>query len=87
MSVAGGRGLGSQYYSLRWNNHPVNLVTVFTGLYQVSQQPASAAADCSVFVLRPENSHFQKYVHNSYRVVMQLPKCHNSYLTSANTRM
>lgn len=40
MSAAGGRGLGSQYYSLRWNNHPVNLVTVFTGLYQVSQQPA-----------------------------------------------
>ena len=36
MSVAGSRGLGSQYYSLRWNNHPVNLVTVFTGLYQVS---------------------------------------------------
>ena len=51
MSVAGGRGLGSQYYSLRWNNHPVNLVTVFTGLYQVSQQPAlqlqTAPCSCS----------------------------------------
>ena len=51
MSVSGGRGLGSQYYSLRWNNHPVNLVTVFTGLYQVSQQPAlqlqTAPSSCS----------------------------------------
>ena len=26
---------GSQYYSLRWNNHPLNLVNVFTNLYQV----------------------------------------------------
>ena len=37
MSIGGtgGGGLGSQYYSLRWNNHPINLVSVFTGLYQV----------------------------------------------------
>jgi len=27
-------GSGSQYYSLRWNNHPINLVSVFTNLYQ-----------------------------------------------------
>ena len=26
----------TQYFSLRWNNHPVNLVSVFTGLYQVT---------------------------------------------------
>ena len=26
--------LSNQDYSLRWNNHPVNLVSVFTGLYQ-----------------------------------------------------
>ena len=31
----GGSNPGSQYFSLRWNNHPVNLVSVFTGLYQV----------------------------------------------------
>ena len=30
-------GTGSQYYSLRWNNHPINLVTVFTNLYQVTK--------------------------------------------------
>ena len=35
----GGGGLGSQYYSLRWNNHPINLVSVFTGLYQVDRFP------------------------------------------------
>ena len=29
-------GAAAQYFSLRWNNHPVNLVSVFTGLYQVS---------------------------------------------------
>ncbi len=38
-SMGGGGGSGSnpgsQYFSLRWNNHPVNLVSVFTGLYQV----------------------------------------------------
>ena len=28
-------GAAAQYFSLRWNNHPVNLVSVFTGLYQV----------------------------------------------------
>lgn len=27
-------GAGTQYFSLRWNNHPVNLVSVFTDLYQ-----------------------------------------------------
>ena len=34
VSVMSG-GAGSQYYSLRWNNHPLNLVSVFTNLYQV----------------------------------------------------
>ncbi len=35
----GGSNPGSQYFSLRWNNHPVNLVSVFTGLYQVKLNP------------------------------------------------
>ena len=29
----------------RWNNHPVNLVSVFTGLYQVDQR--DDVVDCS----------------------------------------
>ena len=33
--ASSGNNPGSQYFSLRWNNHPVNLVSVFTGLYQV----------------------------------------------------
>ena len=32
---AGALGVGgpAQYFSLRWNNHPANLVSVFSGLY------------------------------------------------------
>ena len=26
-------GAGPQFFSLRWNNHPANLVSVFSGLY------------------------------------------------------
>ena len=33
-------GAAAQYFSLRWNNHPVNLVSVFTGLYQVGAESA-----------------------------------------------
>ncbi len=29
---SGGSG-GPQYFSLRWNNHPSNLVSVFSGLF------------------------------------------------------
>jgi BTB/POZ domain len=29
-----GGGQGARYFSLRWNSHPVELVTGFTGLYQ-----------------------------------------------------
>lgn len=28
-----GGGGGPQYFSLRWNNHPANLVSVFSGLF------------------------------------------------------
>jgi len=31
--MSGGTG-STQYFSLRWNNHPVNMVSVFTTLYQ-----------------------------------------------------
>lgn len=30
---SGGGGPSPQYFSLRWNNHPANLVSVFSGLY------------------------------------------------------
>ena len=51
MSIGGtgGGGLGSQYYSLRWNNHPINLVSVFTGLYQVEHFIVSAWRCCYTF--------------------------------------
>ena len=38
-----GGGSGTQYFSLRWNNHPVNLVSVFTGLYQVERDKSYVA--------------------------------------------
>lgn len=41
-------GAAAQYFSLRWNNHPVNLVSVFTGLYQVGPRVTVAL----VLVLR-----------------------------------
>jgi hypothetical protein len=31
--AAGGPHPPPQYFSLRWNNHPANLVSVFSGLY------------------------------------------------------
>jgi len=43
----------SQYFSLRWNNHPVNLVSVFTGLYQ-----AESLVDVS---LAAEGRHVQAH--------------------------
>jgi len=42
-----------QFFSLRWNNHPVNLVTVFTGLYQ-----AKSLVDVS---LAAEGKHLQAH--------------------------
>ncbi len=32
-SAASATGASPQYFSLRWNNHPSNLVTVFSGLF------------------------------------------------------
>jgi len=46
-------GAGTQYFSLRWNNHPVNLVSVFTGLYQ-----AESLVDVS---LAAEGKHLQAH--------------------------
>lgn len=46
-------GTGTQYFSLRWNNHPVNLVSVFTGLYQ-----AESLVDVS---LAAEGKHLQAH--------------------------
>jgi len=43
----------TQYFSLRWNNHPVNLVSVFTGLYQ-----AESLVDVS---LAAEGKHLQAH--------------------------
>lgn len=48
-----GGGSGTQYFSLRWNNHPVNLVSVFTGLYQ-----AESLVDVS---LAAEGRHLQAH--------------------------
>jgi len=55
MGGGGGSGSnpGSQYFSLRWNNHPVNLVSVFTGLYQ-----AESLVDVS---LAAEGRHVQAH--------------------------
>jgi len=46
-------GAAAQYFSLRWNNHPVNLVSVFTGLYQ-----AESLVDVS---LAAEGKHLQAH--------------------------
>jgi len=46
-------GAGTQYFSLRWNNHPGNLVSVFTGLYQ-----AESLVDVS---LAAEGKHLQAH--------------------------
>lgn len=32
-SASGSGSGGPQYFSLRWNNHPANLVSVFSGLF------------------------------------------------------
>ena len=33
----GSGGIPPQYFSLRWNNHPANLVSVFSGLFSAEQ--------------------------------------------------
>lgn len=33
-AMPSGSGHGARYFSLRWNSHPVELVSGFTGLYQ-----------------------------------------------------
>ena len=49
-------GAAAQYFSLRWNNHPVNLVSVFTGLYQVGFTLSHFHFQTFAFTLSP--SHF-----------------------------
>ena len=48
-------GSGSQYYSLRWNNHPINLVSVFTNLYQVLNYLYSIIISIEFLSFRPRH--------------------------------
>lgn len=66
-----GGASGTQYFSLRWNNHPVNLVSVFTGLYQ-----AESLVDVS---LAAEGRHLQ-----AHKVVLSACSEYFQALFSAN---
>ena len=62
---SGGGGLGSQYYSLRWNNHPINLVSVFTGLYQVNHRILSSRI---LLLKKQQHEIYQEFVKNPTQI-------------------